>query len=607
MFSQESKKQDDIIIQTLKAYQAAVNEAAIVSITDLSGKILYVNQKFTEISKYTAAELIGKTHNIINSGHHTDTFFKEMWLSISSGKHWRAEIKNKAKDGSYYWVDTVITPVRDQHNKIFQYLSVRNLITVQKDYEEKLVRFQEVLLKREQQLKDAQEVAKTGSWHIDISSNSLEWSEETYRIFELPVTTPMTYELFLEKIHPDDRRMVDENWQAALKSGMYEVEHRIITPAGEKWVRERARLEFDPSFALKEAVGTIQDITEKKETQVILEESEDLYRNLFNNSPFVIGIMDKETLQFMEVNETATQLYGYSREEFMKLRAYDIRIAEEQAKLSFQVAEGKYKDDTSIRPHKKKNGEIILVEPTITEIVYREKPAFLITITDVTDKLRIQEELNNAKLYQQKAISRASLETQEKSRSEIGRELHDNINQLLVASTLYLNNINTTSDKDKMLLSTGTEIIATAIKEIRKLSSSFVPPSFEEITLKESIQEFSKSFNLADMSVDFDLQISEESMPEGLKINIYRIIQEQFNNIIKYAKATKVTIRLVQQQGSLILEITDNGKGFDQKQKVTGIGLKNILHRAEAYNGALHITSSPGNGCKIRVEFTSLK
>lgn len=152
----------------LQAYQSAVNEAAIVSVTDISGKIIYVNDKFVEISKYSKEELLHQTHRIVNSGYHAADFFKTMWQTISAGKPWRGEIKNKAKDGSFYWVDTVISPVCDKKGKIFQYLSIRNLISVQKEHEEELERSRETLLKRKQQLKDAQQVAKTGSWYLDI-------------------------------------------------------------------------------------------------------------------------------------------------------------------------------------------------------------------------------------------------------------------------------------------------------------------------------------------------------------------------------------------------------------------------------------------------------
>jgi len=599
MYIPSLRRQYNETLQTLQAYETAVNEAAIVSIADLAGKIIYVNTKFTEISKYTAGELIGKTHKIINSGYHTDEFFRKMWQTISKGKHWRGEIKNKAKDGSYYWVDTVITPVLDHKGRIFQYLSVRNLITIQKDHEDKLIRIQNEIVKREQQLKDAQAVAKTGSWHLSIPGNILEWSEETYHIFEIAVGTPMTYESFLERVHPDDRKMVNKNWEKALKNGKYEIDHRIITQSGEKWVCERARFEFEKPAILKTALGTVQDITEKKKIEDSLRESESLYKNLFNNSPFAIGILEKTSLQFLEVNKTATELYGYSREEFLKLTAYDIRETGDHSKLRNQLSDGNYINDKTIRTHKKKNGNILKVEPSITDITYRGKRAYLITITDVTDKLKIQEELNLAKEMKQKEI----MEAQEKSRSDIGRELHDNINQLLAASTLYFNSLHITSDRDRLLKEKGINIIATANEEIRKLSASLVSPTLYNRSLKESIEYFSKSFELTNINLEIDINITEDTIPEGLKVNIYRIIQEQFNNIIKYAEATKVKIALIQSGNSLTLEISDNGKGFDLKEKSEGIGLTNIVYRTEAYNGNLNIETSAGNGCKLTIQF----
>lgn len=598
------KRQHHILLKTLEAYQAAVNEAAIVSITDIAGKILYVNDKFVEISKYAADELIGNTHRIVNSGHHPDVFFKEMWDTIRQGKPWRGEIKNKARDGNYYWVDTVITPVLDEKKRVFQFLSVRNVITVQKENEEKLIRFQHELMKGEQQLKEAQQVAKTGSWYLDIAGNSLEWSEETYRIFEIPTGTHMTYESFLEKVHPDDRHLVNVSWQAALKGALYELEHRIVTPVGVKWVNERAHLEFGQSFSLKGAVGTVQDITEKKKTEDILRESETLYRNLFNHGPFPKGIIDKETMKFLEVNETATGLYGYSREEFLQLTAYDIRVVEEHGQLKNQLEKGEYAWDRNVRSHKKKNGDIIRIEPFITEISYKGKQAFLITINDLTEKIRMQEQLINEKNTRQKEITRASMEAQEKNRAEIGRELHDNVNQLLVASNLYLKNVQSASDKDKLLIENSIQINGKAINEIRKLSWTLVPPSLEDISLKESIENLSLNFKQTSTVVEFDIVINEAKLQHGLKLNVYRIIQEQCSNIIKYAEATKVKIIMKQDIDLLVLEIVDNGKGFDQKQKPRGIGLANIIHRAETYNGHVYIESSPGNGCRIYIEFT---
>jgi len=108
----------DELLHTLQAYQAAVDIAAIVSITDIAGKIIYVNNKFLEISHYDASELLGQSHHLVNSGYHPPAFFKKMWHAISGGKPLRGEIRNRDKFGEFYWVDTVITPVFDEKGKI---------------------------------------------------------------------------------------------------------------------------------------------------------------------------------------------------------------------------------------------------------------------------------------------------------------------------------------------------------------------------------------------------------------------------------------------------------------------------------------------------------
>jgi PAS domain S-box-containing protein len=119
-------------LSLLNAYQEAVDVGLICSITDFNGIIRYVNRRFCDVSQYEPHELIGQSHSIINSGLHTSDFFAELWHTIRAGKTWKGEIRNRAKDGTFYWVETVIIPINENTNQEFKYLSLRIDITAQK-------------------------------------------------------------------------------------------------------------------------------------------------------------------------------------------------------------------------------------------------------------------------------------------------------------------------------------------------------------------------------------------------------------------------------------------------------------------------------------------
>lgn len=130
-------------------FNAAINETALVSETDINGKITYANDKFCETSQYSRAELLGKNHRIVSSGEHSKMFFHDMWQTISSGRNWSGEIKNKAKDGSYYWVRSTIHPKMNSEGMIIGYISIRFNITEKKKQEFEIIRAKNNALRAE--------------------------------------------------------------------------------------------------------------------------------------------------------------------------------------------------------------------------------------------------------------------------------------------------------------------------------------------------------------------------------------------------------------------------------------------------------------------------
>lgn len=338
-----------------------------------------------------------------------------------------------------------------------------------------------------------------------------------------------------------------------------------------------------------------------------LRESEERYRELFNNNPMPMWVFDAATYQFLEANSAAVLHYGYTLEEFLSKTASDIRLNGDMELLKAEVEEMRGKKDgvkKGIRQHVKKSGEVIFVDIAWHNINYKNRPAILALASDVTERIQLEEELNEQRISKQKQITEAVILAQEKERTDIGKELHDNVNQILGASNLYINTAMTDEESRQELLERSTELVSNAINEIRKISKSLITPGLREIGLIESIEDIIDDLKVAGdkLVIDLDLQnIAEEQIEDRRKLTLFRIVQEQLNNIIKHARASRVLIRLSVEQENIVLTVSDNGVGFDVIKHRRGVGITNIISRVEMFGGWVDIQSAPGEGCILTV------
>jgi len=223
--------------------------------------------------------------------------------------------------------------------------------------------------------------------------------------------------------------------------------------------------------------------------------------------------------------------------------------------------------------------------------------------TDITERKKLEKELVSQQLKQQKLITETTILVQEKERNELGKELHDNINQILATIRIYLGLIKNNKNNFEELLEKSAEFVNKAIEEIRKLSKSLVTPSLGNSNLNQALADLIQEVNMSDkikieLYYNIDPAIEIEDKKE---LMIYRIVQEQINNILKHSHAKNGFVDLKTVEGDLLLIISDNGIGFNKHERSKGIGLQNITSRIEFFSGTIDIFTEPGKGCEFKI------
>src|SRR5450432_806583 len=202
-------------------------------------------------------------------------------------------------------------------------------------------------------------------------------------------------------------------------------------------------------------------------------------------------------------------------------------------------------------------------------------------------------------------IANAISEAKQLERSDLGKELHDNVNQLLAASRLFMDLALRNAENRNDNISRSSEYTLIAIEEIRKLARGLVNDAIKNVGLCIAVNKMTHDL-MQVHPVKIVCKMDETlhaRLSEKFELNIFRIVQEQLNNIVKYAKASRVRIDLFQEEAGIILSITDNGIGFDVTKNADGIGIMNIKSRAAFYEGNADFVSKPGKGCILTVKF----
>lgn len=572
-----------------------------ILMTDSNGIVQTWNAGAQHITGKEAKEVIGRHISIfyLPEDLEKNTVIRNLALAREKGSHedegWRM---NSA--GLTFWAHVHYTAIYDNQEQLTGYaVIVRDM----SEYKAKNDELERLIEQRTQELKNAFERITDAVMAFDNQWNYTYVNQKAAEIIGIHKEELIGQHLW-DRFPGEQKYSIHNLFRQAMEE-QRSMQTECFYPPLKIWIRAT----MYPS--LEGLSVYLQDISARKQTEQALIESQEKYRQIVDTAQEGIWMIDEHN-ETVFVNRKMCELLEYSELE-MKGRPIAYFMDDAEIRQSFESLDRRQKG--VIEELQKllitKTGKRIIVHMSANPIYDGDGKydGALAMVSDITEKIKLQRELFQQQERRQKELSKAEMNAQEKERTKIGEELHDNINQLLATSKLFLGYaLKTRRYKDNT--SRSMQCIDQAIEEIRQLSKGLVGPSrAASIGLVASVTDLVIELSvLKNIRISFDyISFQEERTDEGLKLIIYRVIQEQLNNIFKHAEATEATIQLVHREEHLELWIKDNGRGFDTAKQRKGIGLANIAGRVVAYNGEVGVSSSPGNGCSLSVIFNLLQ
>lgn len=363
------------------------------------------------------------------------------------------------------------------------------------------------------------------------------------------------------------------------------------------WMRVKIFPVYKPDGKLMGVCLLSENIDDSKKSEMELRESEEKFRSLVEQS--LIGVYIVLKGQMVYVNQGLEKISGYTEKELLNMPDFlEVVHPEEQdriRKIYSARMSGKEAPNHYTFRALRKDGSVRHIDIIANTTTYQHDRAVIGTMIDVTDRVLEENRINEAVIL-----------AQEKERYQIGMELHDNVQQILVGTGMFLesaaNRIKDTNYLQKTI-SSLTYYNNEAVQELRRLSHELAPVMNSESSLGDKIDILLSRYDIMDqLKVETEIEEFTTPLNEAIQLVVYRIIQEQLSNVLKYAKATKLKVKINSKNETLKLKVEDNGLGFDMNQKITGIGFENMRRRAQALGGQIEIDSSPGNGCRVSLE-----
>ena len=605
-FNQFGEKNYQLIVENLNAG---------IFFQDRKGELIAANQKAAEIFNTTLENLylltdIGNlwdTSWAIKREDGSPVLFKEspFMMALKKGEPQTELLVIRVSNGEYRSLQFSSQPLFEESGTIpFAVVSNITDVTLEK-------KLSGQLQERDALFNVFMKQTPNLAWVVDEDANLVFASQSFYQYFGL-----------------DEKKAINKNIVELVPPGvakaLYEKHIQVIQKGVPAELIEKVQWADGTSFVFHINIFPIEGITNKKmlggyavnladkfEIEKQLEEANGRLLLLTRATTDAIWEWDMQTSHIFR-NDALMDMIGYHLEEPKGLSWWLRRIhPEDRNRISDKVKDTTEKGLQSWEDEyrfKCADGNYNHMHDKGYVVYENGLPVKMIgSLQDITGLKELENQLMEEKLQRQKEISETVIRVQEKERTRIGHELHDNVNQILSTVKLFIDMLTPAGQEEKEIKKKSLDYIVTAIDEIRKLSKELVEPQLNQNGLVASIDTLVEDIHLSTcIKIKFTHNQENDLLSPGKKVTLFRIIQEQLKNILKHSKANQVDINLQSTVSTTNLTIRDNGIGFDLRQTHRGIGLSNIYERTRFYNGSVDIQTTLGKGCCLNISIPVL-
>jgi PAS domain S-box-containing protein len=602
-----------------------------VFLKDPNGVYLLCNHAYEMLFGIKVLDIIGKTDYDVVPQEVADKFRKNDLDVLKENKSiiFFEEVKFSGSERKAFF-ESSKTPMYDAEGKLVGVLGVAREIT-------KLMETNKALEESEAKLKEAQCIAKVGRWEINLSTNHLIWSDESYNIFEMNKDkSALSYDIFLDAIHPDDRETVNNTYTSSVKNkAPFDIIYRISMTDGRiKYVNEKGRMKYDESNIPIGIIGTVQDITDQKLISIALHESESRYRILFEQNPAPMLIYERDTLKMLATNEAFNKHYGYSQEETLAMRLPDLYPPEEKESIAKLALDLHGYQDVGEWHHKRKDGSFISIIARSNDLLYESHVARVAVLSDVTERKLAEEKIRTINIELEEQVSKrteqlaAANKDLESFAYSISHDLRAPLRHIDGFSRLLKNNMAQESEETIRYCNKITESstkmasMIDALLAFSKLGRKSLQKT--EINLNQLVNNVIKHFEPDIENRNIEWHVGDLPTFYG-DFNLMQLVFENLiSNAIKFtSKKEKAIIEIEKYNipGSRCgFYIKDNGAGFDmayadklfgvfqrlhtkEEFEGTGIGLANIKQIIQKHGGTIRAEGEVNKGTTFYITF----